>query len=351
MRKILIGSAIAAAMLSQQTLAAGTTAATEISNTATASFEVYGFGRTSTSDTSTFYVDEILDVSSIDNTIADTSVSTPTTGSPAETHVATYTIQNTGNGEETFDISVTDSLGSGVTWAATSTIYVEKSGSGSSSFDLADTLIGSSGTLSNLAADESVTVYVVTQIPAGLSDGDDNTITLNISSDSITVSDATHIAGKNLGAVGTSKPAPVTGNVDAIIGESGAQSSDTYVLLVSDIKVKDGSFLKTVKSTQITIDGTIYPDLKVPGAEVTYQISFELEGSATAANFVISDELPSEMNYVAGSVSVTGSVPYAHSVSTSTVKDIDNNDTTKVSISFVTIGASTQTVELKATIK
>jgi uncharacterized repeat protein (TIGR01451 family) len=84
-----------------------------------------------------------------------------------------------------------------------------------------------------------------------------------------------------------------------VVGTSSAQASATGSYITNGLGL---AVTKTVASIADPA-GTAVP---MPGAVLTYRIVATLSGAGTAANLVISDPLPAEVSYVAGSIKVDG---------------------------------------------
>ena len=96
--------ALAGALSSQSSLAIGTIAGTDIDNTAVVDYQIAGTPQTTTSNTVTLTVAEVLDV---DVTLLSGPVSV---ASPASAEELLFVLTNIGNGTETFALSIDNQL-------------------------------------------------------------------------------------------------------------------------------------------------------------------------------------------------------------------------------------------------
>ena len=138
----------------------------------------------------------------------------------------------------------------------------------------------------SLAADGSVAVLLVNDIPPGLPDGEYGR------------SELTATSNTGTGAPGTVLPGQGTGGVDAVIRLSGGEVAVSGQYLVGDI------LLSALKS-QAVLDpfGGNQP---IPGAAITYQIVVTATGTGVAMGVAFTDPIPGSTTYVAGSLRLNG---------------------------------------------
>ncbi len=260
--------------------AAGTPAGTAVDNTAVINFEVGGSPLSQTSNTHTVTVAELLDV---DVTLQSGPVAVAT---PDTARELLYVVTNTGNGTETLSLAIDSALGGDDfdPVPAVPSIYFDTDGSGDLSAP--DTPYNPGVNDPNLAADASVDILIVNDIPAALADG--NIGFSQLSASSITGTGAPGDVFAGLG----------DGGVDAVVGTSGATDADTGQYVVADIQF-------TVVKTATVADpfGGTQP---VPGAQINYQIVLTPSGAATASNSAFSDPIPLATTYVPGTITLNG---------------------------------------------
>lgn len=280
--KTILRSSLAAALWSvgAPAWAAGTAAGTAIQNSAQLSYEVGGSTLTGNSNAVTLTVAEIINV---DVTALSSSVSV---SAGAANQVLPMRVTNTGNGPEQFQLVLNNAL-TGDDFdpvAASPSIYFDTDGS--NSLTSADTAYAPGGNDPTLAADASLVVLVVNNIPTGLADGTDGNSQLVAN------------AFTGTGAAGTVFAGQGVGGADAVLGTTGGTSSATAAYVVGAIQ------LNSVKS-QSVLDpfGGTQP---VPNATLTYQIVITPSGTGTAGNVLFRDDIPVNTTYVANSLRLNG---------------------------------------------
>jgi uncharacterized repeat protein (TIGR01451 family) len=261
--------------------AAGTAAGTNIQNTAQVSYTVGGSTVTTSSNTSSLRVAEILD--------AVLTIATPTvTVSPgASAEELVFTLTNTGNGSERFNITA---LSAGVVnddfdpTLASPAIYFDSDNSGD--FSGGDVAYNAGVNDPILAADASVRLLVINNIPNTVVNGNRGR------------SQLTAAAATGTGAPGTAFPGQGDGGVDAVAGTTGGDAVLFGEYLVADVQ------LTAVKSQTILDQfGGARP---LPGARINYQIVVTPSGTGTATSAAVNDLIPANTTYVANSLQLNG---------------------------------------------
>lgn len=304
-KRLALASASALALAASPALAAGTEAGTTITNTVTVNFNVGGFSQVAEVDTDEFVVDRKVDI-----VVAEVN-GTTTQVSPGQTQAVTvFTVTNTSNDTLDFVLSSSQQTGGASAYSGADSFdatnvrfYIDENGDGL--LDAGDTLVTF---LDEVAADDSVRVLVVVDIPTGLS------------TDAVAAIDliATAHAG---GAAGTQGALLVettgadTAGVDTVFADTaGSATGDgardgshsakaDYTILAAAL-----SAAKTSRVVSDPFNGTDNPKA-IPGAVVEYCIAVSnAAGSATATNIVVTDPVPGDLTYVAGSVLVNGTV-------------------------------------------
>jgi uncharacterized repeat protein (TIGR01451 family) len=260
--------------------ALGTAAGTNIANTATVDYSVGGTAAQATSNTTTVAVAEIIDV-----TIALQSP-TVSVAAGASNEALLFLVTNTGNSAETFALDG-DSILVGDDFDPTPAapfIYFDTDGSG----DLSpgDTPYVPGGNDPVLAADASVAVILVNDIPVGTPDGERGRSALGAT------------AGTGIGAPGTLFAGQGSGGVDAVLGTSGGAANVFGEYLVGDIQIS------AVKSQ--TVLDPFGGNRPLPGATITYQIVVTAAGTGTALGATFRDAIPANTTYAAGSLRLNG---------------------------------------------
>ena len=282
-----------AALGAQPAFAAGTTAGSTITNTATVNYQVGGISQNAATASDTLTVDRKVNL-----TVAEVGTVTTTVTPNQTVAVTAFTVTNTSNATLDFVLSAFQ-LDGGTT-----------AHGGTDSFDVTGLRLfvdtNANGTydqgtdlqvlfLDELAADASRTVFAVAAVPAGLSNGQVAGITLTAT-------------GRESGAVGTQGgelTATAGGNtsgMDTVFADGAGVTDAPRDAAFSD----DDDFtvstatLTVIKSSTIISDpvnGTTDPKF-IPGAVIQYCIAVSnAAGAAAATSVAISDPLPDGITY------------------------------------------------------
>ncbi len=294
--KLLASSAIlSSAILSSNAFAVGTDAGISIENTATVSFTRNGSTDSEEASVS-FSVDEIINV----NVTGSTAIANVTNGE--EGVALSYTVTNLGNGPEEFklleSIGTTNDLPLDV---ADLKVYYIDTASSDGSFDpndINETLYADESI--NIANDESITVYIVADVP--------NASVLDSLTDLVlTAVSQTEAGGIKAGesSFGTVITGAGESGTDAIVAvEQGRDdaSSELKVTIYDPSQTLEVFIDKSILGSGALLNGTTTEtSKKIPGAMVTYFIKVTVEND-TATALTISDIIPADMTYVANSL-------------------------------------------------
>ena len=306
-----MSAAVLAIFASSEVLAVGTPVGTVIQNTATVDFDLAGTPVTLQSNTTAVTVVERIDV-------IVTLQSPQVLVVPNDTNRALlFTVTNTGNGSETFSLAI-ESVLAGDDFdplpSATS-IFFDTDGSGD--LNVGDQPYTAGGNDPILAANATVDIFIVNDIPGTAVNGD------------IGFSQLTATSLTGTGPAGTEFAGQGDGGVDAIIGTTGGEDSDIGEYLVSDVVV-------SVVKAQAVSDpfGGTQP---IPGATITYTITVEVTSAGTATASVLRDPIPTFTTYVANSISLN-----AAGISDATDADAGEFDTTGAPTVVLRLGDLTQ---------
>ncbi len=295
--KLLATSAIlSSAMFSASAFAVGTGAGTAIENTATVSF-TRGTAIANEQASVSFKVDEIINVN-VTGTPASSNVTNGKTGV-----ALSYTVTNLGNGPEDFQllsaIGSTNDLPLNVSDLK---VYYVKTADSDGSFDPNDIdedlyTVGSS---INILSDQSITVYIVADVPNGAQKDELTDLIL-------TAVSQTEAGGVKAGesSFGTVIPGAGEGSTDAIVAiEQGRDdaSSELKVTVFDPSQTLEVLIDKSILGSSALLNNTTtVTSQKIPGAVITYFIKVTVKNdTATALN--ISDIIPTDMTYVANSL-------------------------------------------------
>ncbi|MGB5622269.1 MAG: DUF11 domain-containing protein [Gammaproteobacteria bacterium] len=305
--------------------AVGTIAGTDIANTASVSYEVSGTPQTTTSNTVTVTVAEVLDVDV-------TLLSGPVSVIPgATTQELLFVVTNTGNGNESFTLAIDNALAGDDFDPVASTpaaIYFDTDASGD--FSASDTAYDPGVNDPLLAPDASIDILLVNDIPAGLADGLTGLSELG----------ATAVTGS--GDPGDRFPGAGDAGVDAVVGTTRADAANSGQYVIGNIE------LDVVKSATI-VDPFGGTD-PVPGAEITYRIVVTPSGSQTATNVVVADPIPADTTYLANSITLNGSALTDAADADAGTFTATPDPEVSVSLGDLTAASGVQTVEFTVTI-
>jgi len=259
--------------------AEGVSAGSLIENTATATYDDGDGPRTVDSNTVVLAVDELLDV-----TI--TSLDPGPIGvSPGET-VLTFEVTNTGNGPEAFELTANPAVAGNDFDTTIDNIAVDSNGNGVYDPGV-DAILTGPATTPVLAEDENITVFVITTVPNGVADTEESDVEL------------TAEAVTGTGAPGTTFAGQGVDGVDAIVGLTGADGTATGSLIAGITTVD----LVKAASVADPFGGTS----AVPGSTVTFTITANVTGSGSVSDLMITDAIPADTTYVAGSLTLDSS--------------------------------------------
>lgn len=277
-------------LISQHALAIGTPAGDPVSNTASVAFEVGGVAQNAvTSNTATFVVDQRVDF-----TLAETDgAPTPVTPGLANA-VTTFTLTNTGNAPQDFNLSAVNLVGGTVNGNVDTgqvedppRVFADTNGSGV--FDAGDDVFVDE--LSEVAGSNDILVFVVANVPVTLANG---------AGANVEITATAHDAGAaGLGALTTddSGAADDTAAVQVVFanGNGGGVeiSQDGYAVASAD--------LAATKTSTVIDDGFSATNPKaIPGATVEYSVSIVNSGAQDATGVGLTDALDANVTIALG---------------------------------------------------
>ncbi|MFZ5561375.1 MAG: hypothetical protein ACOY41_07635 [Pseudomonadota bacterium] len=264
--------------------AAGTAAGVVISNTATATYtDPFEGGQSVLSNASTLQVDEILDVTLVANDAGNV-----TAMSPATDGVLSFTITNTGNGPEAYVLTALANVAGDDFDPANVRLYLDSNDNGVFEAGTDPAYVPGSNDPS-LAADASVRVFVVSDLPGSLANSSIGQVRLL--AESLT---AQSTAGPD--APGTAFAGQGAGGGDAVVGSTGAAAEGLNGYVIALIST---TFLKSHSVLDPFGGGTA-----VPNAVVTYTLTFTVTGVGSLAGAQIVDAIPANTTYVPGSMTL-----------------------------------------------
>lgn len=285
-RKQLLGAVSGFALVAfsaSPALAAGTTAGDSITNNVSVAFQVGGVDQTAATASDTFTVDRKVNVTVAEVGSATTSVS------PGETQaVTTFTVTNLSNDVIDLDLSVAQPTTDDYN-VSNVTIYLDD---GDGVFDAGDTVVTY---LDEIAEDETVTVFVLSDTPISQVTGDVAQVVLT----------ADAHAGGGVGSLGSELTATTganTAGVDTVLadGAGDTDAANDGAFSATDSYTVAAAALSAAKSSRIISDpvnNTTNPKA-IPGAVIEYCIAVSnAAGSATATGVTVTDSLPADVTY------------------------------------------------------
>jgi uncharacterized repeat protein (TIGR01451 family) len=285
MKKLYKSFIMAALVLlsAQSAFAAGTAAGTAITNTATANFEIGGTPQDPVeSNEVTVTVAEL-----IDSTVTWQDSSNVIVASGDAAQVLTFLLTNTGNGNDSYNLATDSALGGDDFDPTNPTIFLDTNGNGS--YDPGVDQPYSSGSPPTLGPDESITVFVLNDIPGALDTGD--------TGDSMLTATSTTASGHSPGDVISGGG---DGGVDAVVGNPGGNATGTY-----EVGTPAAAAVTMVKTSTVISDPLGGTSL-IPGAVIEYSITVTVTGTGTAQNLVITDPIPANTTYNTGTIELDG---------------------------------------------
>lgn len=259
---------------------AGTTVGTVVDSVAVVSFDIGGVDGSESSNTATFVVQERIDVA-----VTLQSNQQPVSSSQPDAALL-FSVTNTGNGSEAVQLAI-DSVLAGDDFdpvPAVPAIYFDTDGSGT--FNNGDIAYQPGVNDPVLAADATIDVLLVNDIPATVADGQFGR------------SELAALAASGTGTPGTTLAGAGDGGVDAVIGASGGDDAVFGEYLVVDIDI---SVQKSV-----TISDPYGGAEPTVGATLTYSITVAVQNAGTAMASAITDPVPADTTYVANSIRLNG---------------------------------------------
>lgn len=254
--------------------ATGTLAGETITNIASATYDDGTGPVTINSNPVPLLVDEVLDVTL-------TGLNNPVLVQPGATNrVTTFQLTNSGNGPEAFTLTATGTLAGDQFDPTVTAIFIDANNNGT--YDVDDTPYVS-GPTATVAADGSLTVFVISSIPAGATNGQVGDVELT----------ATAVTGS--GTTGTRFPNAGLNNSDAVVGTTTASADTTGRYQIAAISVALVKSVAVISNPQGTTDAT-------PGARLRYTITANVTGTGTATGLIINDPIPALTTYATNSL-------------------------------------------------
>jgi uncharacterized repeat protein (TIGR01451 family) len=312
--------------------AAGTASGTDIANTVTVDYQVGSVSQTQLSASATFKVDDKVLL-----TVAGPGSATSVVPN-ATSRVLQYSLTNTGN--TTHGYTLTTTL-SGTFTPTNIRIYKDN---GDNTFNAGtDTLYVASTNVGDLAADATMTLFVVSDIPAGSTNGQSAVVNLI----------ATTTNAGTATATSETAGADTAGTVDIVFADTAGTADsarDGKHSAAGTYSVSSASLAATKTSAVISdpFNGGTNPK-RIPGATVRYTITLTNSGAQAATTVVITDAIPANTTYTAGTITLNG-VAKTDAVGGPDDEASFGSNTVTVNVASVAAGGGTATVTFDVTI-
>ncbi len=346
-RKIAILAVLALIYLPvKSAVGAGTASGTPIISTATVTYDVGTTSGLKATTTTTVVVDNKVNLRVTKN--ADAAV---TPGATNKTLV--FVVRNEGNTTQRYALSAAN--GAGI--VMNNVRIYRDNGATLNTWDAADTLYVDAGTCGDMAADGTLNLLIVADTPGGAVDGqapDYNLVATTVNAGTTAVTAQT--AGANTAGVDVVF-ADIAGSAAGDGARDGKHSaSGRYTVSSITLTVGKTVLVYSDPSTGV-INGTPpnYADCTVcpkaiRTATLRYAITVTATGSGTAVGVVITDPLPANTTYRAGTLKLNGTAQ-------SDARDGDAGDvggttsvTVTVNLGNITSASAAQTIVFEVTI-
>lgn len=299
------GLAAAFSAAASPAFAAGTTAGTSITNTATVNYQVGGVAQGAQTASDTFTVDRKI------NLLVEEVGTVTTNVVPGQTNaVTTFQLTNSSNDVLDFALAATQITGGTAAHGGTDTfnvnnvrIYRDNPTTGTvGSWDAGDALVTYAD---EVAADGIVRLFVVSDVPAGLANNAVAGVQLR----------ATAREGGTAGSQGAAVTQTTGANTaaeDTVFADTAGvndASRDASHSAADDYTVQTATLAVTKISRVISdpFNNTTNPKL-IPGAVVEYCIAVTNSGGAAATSVAITDPVPTQLTFNAGTILLGGTV-------------------------------------------
>ncbi len=299
---VLAALTLAAMSAANSVRAAGTASGTTVGNLATVDYAVGGVAQlpieSSPAGNSTpgagngaatsFVVDNRVDL-----TVAEAGAAVTQVGPGQADSVATFTVTNTGNTTQDYalgvvnltpaDAAVLSNLDTGLD---VSNFRIRVDGNGNGTYEPASDV---ATFVASLAADATVTVFVLADVPLGALDNGTANIRLTA---------ATHVAGSGAANPVVQTTGANTNGVDVVFADAGRDAQESAA---DGYRVASAKLTITKASTVVSdpLNGTGNPKA-VPGAVVEYSVTVANAGTQPASGLKITDVLASDLTLVNG---------------------------------------------------
>ncbi|CAM4311733.1 DUF11 domain-containing protein [Novosphingobium lubricantis] len=327
--------------------AAGTTAGSTITNTATINYQVGGISQNATTASDTITVDRKINL-----TVAEVGNATTTVTPGSVSQVTTFTVTNTTNAPLDFALEAGQQTGGTAAHGGTDSfdvtnvrMYVDTNNNGTFESGT-DTLVTY---LDEVAADATRRVFIVSDVPLGLTNGAIAGVYLKATAREAGTANAqgaavTQTTGANTAGMDTVFADTVAGTDDSV-RDAAHSARDDYTVFAAALSVT-----KTSRIIDDPVNGTTNPKM-IPGATIEYCIAVSNgSGAASATAIGVNDPLPTTVTWLSSfGVKVDGTVSSGVCQADGTTAGTHNAGVVSGTIASLPQG-TTKTVLFRATI-
>ncbi len=301
-RSTQVALTLAAMMAAHESLAVGTASGTVVTNRATVTYDVAGVAQTpvessptgnstpgagSGADT-TFVVDNMVDLTLVEANTAATPVN------PGQPNAVTaFTLNNTGNTAQGYAFTVSNLTsgdpavhGNADTDLDGNNLRVFVDGNANGTYEAGT---DTATVVDTLAADDTIAVFVVVDIPIGA---------INLDVANVRLRATTHDAGTGATSVTVETAGADTAGVDVVFADAGndgfEEDDDGYIVSSADLLIS-----KTSSVINDPFNGATDPKA-IPGAELEYSITLNNSGSVDAEAVLVTDIIAADLTLLTG---------------------------------------------------
>lgn len=315
LKSLVASTALAATLgVSAPAFAVGTTQGTDITNSVTVNYQVGGVGQTPVnSNTDTFKVDRKVNFTVVERATVGT-----TTVNPGQTARQTaFTLTNLSNDLLDFDLTAANLTTGAATPRGTdafdaTNLLICLDADNNNVCDAAATATLTVNDLSATTGSNSINILVLGDIPLTATNSQISGVSLQATAK---LSNGTGFVlsgpGKNISDDGDANNAT---QVDTVLADAGRNAVESAI----DDYTVQAATLGVYKSSRVVSDTVSVSNPKaLPGATVEYCISVQNSGGVAATNVDITDMIPANTTFVAGSI-MLGATVSNHGLATQT---------------------------------
>jgi uncharacterized repeat protein (TIGR01451 family) len=218
------------------------------------------------------------------------------TVNPGQTNVvATFTVTNTSNASEGYQLAAANLAGGAVFGNTDNTdvtnlrVFVDNPGAGGTA-GVYDAAFDTATFVNTLAEDGNVVVFIVADVPLTVIAGQFANVRLTARA---------AVAGTNAATLEAETAGPDTAGVDVVLADAGRDglqtADDQYAVLSAALTIT-----KTSAIISDPFNGTGADRKAIPGAVIEYVVSIANTGSAPATSVRLSDTLDATLSFTAG---------------------------------------------------